>query len=149
MTALYDIVEDNLEPNIYHVSFRGRMEDVNDGCFDILLNDTSVQIIPNRGHIVLVHDPMAPQPLRRQYTAHKHLGAEEKIEGPISNVLIGGWHDLSILGDQYMDTDCEALFQIYGHQFVVKRTRRNREIIYYIRDSRYGEMSWFKYPFMG
>lgn len=149
MAELYNIVEDNLEPNIYHVSFQGRMEDVNDGCFDILLNDTSIQIIPNRGHIVLVNDPMAPQPLRRQYTAHKHLGAEEVIEGPISNVLIGGWHDLSRSGDQYMDTDCEALFHIHGHQFVVKRTRRNREIIYYIRDSEYREMAWFKYPLMG
>jgi hypothetical protein len=149
--AGYQIDKDNAEEGRFHVHFLERGEDTNDRGFEVILTHESFQIQPREGSEIIPFDPMAPFTLERQYTCHKHNDARRDMDfkEDVANVMIGGSHDLSayMAGNPHPNTDCEALFRIHGHMFMVKRTRRDRNIQYYIKGMEHNHILRFKYPF--
>ena len=149
--AGYQIDRDNDHENRFHVHFLGRDEDPTDRGFEVILSKEGVQIEPREGSVSIPYDPMAMIPLERQYTCHKHNDAFRDIRfmDDISNVMIGGWHDISAVfaENPHPDTDCEALFKIHEHMFIVKRTRRSRNISYHIKDINNHTIVKFQYLF--
>lgn len=146
----YQIDRDNADENRFHVHFLDR-EDTNDMGFEVILSEEGFQFEPHEGSEIVPYDPMAMVPLERQYTSHKHHDAQRDIHltGDISNVIIGGWHDLNAYFSEnpHPDTDCESLFKIHGHMFIVKRIRRSRNISYHIKDMENNTILKFQYPF--
>lgn len=145
----YQIDRDNADERRFHVHFLGR--DPTDRGFEVVLSEVGFEIEHREGGVIIPYDPMAVIPLERQYTSHKHDDAHRDIhlEGDIANVIIGGWHDLTayLAENPHPDTDCETLFKIHGHMFIVKRTQRSRNILYHIKDVHNNPILKFQYLF--
>lgn len=138
----YYIVQDEENKNSFYVMFLDH-NDEHDHGFKVTITNDTFEINPQEGHEMIEYNPMNPYPLERNYTSDKHGRAHSELSGDICNKLIGGWNDLS--GRIERDTDCDTLFKIHQHLFIVKRTKRKGDIIYRIRDINYREKIWFKY----